>query len=209
MLIRILCGFLLTFTFLWASPTDSLQKDSVVITKKNVPIDLEQWYAKWHKIQLCDSNNIELYKFIKRWYRTPYCFGGASKRGTDCSGFTMVLADSLFKIKLNRVAGDQLKQCIRPVKRQELQEGDLVFFTIGQRYWISHVGIYLKDHKFAHAACIGGVIISDLREPYYNTWFFKGGRIEKMTEPHFDPSIHQVVIPKQNNEPVLKPAESL
>jgi lipoprotein Spr len=64
---------------------------------------------------------------------------------------------------------------VSPVGKDELKEGDLVFFKIHSRS-ISHVGIYLGDGRFAHAS-MKGVAISSLDDPYYNRYFYKGGRL--------------------------------
>ncbi len=56
------------------------------------------------------------------------------------------------------------------VLKQELQKGDLVFFSHGRR--ISHVGIVQEitedgDIKFIHAATSKGVIVSSLNDKYW------------------------------------------
>jgi lipoprotein Spr len=61
------------------------------------------------------------------------------------------------------------------VRKDELQEGDLVFFKIHSRS-ISHVGIYLGNNKFAHASS-RGVAINSLDDGYYSRYFYKGGRL--------------------------------
>ena len=45
------------------------------------------------------------------------------------------------------------------------------------RISITHIGIYLGDNRFAHASSSRGVVISNLNEPYYSRYFYKGGRI--------------------------------
>jgi len=50
-----------------------------------------------------------------------------------------------------------------------------VFFKIESKN-VSHVGVYLMNNKFVHASTKKGVIISDLNEPYYQKYFFTGGR---------------------------------
>jgi lipoprotein Spr len=67
---------------------------------------------------------------------------------------------------------------VKPIKKSALKEGDLVFFKIKQKR-ISHVGVYVGNNKFAHASVQNGVIISDLDEPYYKMYFYKGGRVER------------------------------
>ena len=65
---------------------------------------------------------------------------------------------------------------VDPLPKDELKEGDLVFFKIKSRS-ITHIGIYLGDNRFAHASSSRGVVISNLNEPYYSRYFYKGGRI--------------------------------
>ena len=64
---------------------------------------------------------------------------------------------------------------VSPVKRDDLKEGDLVFFKIHSRS-ITHIGIYLGNNRFAHASS-KGVAISSLDDAYYSRYFFKGGRL--------------------------------
>ena len=64
---------------------------------------------------------------------------------------------------------------VNPVGKDDLKEGDLVFFKIHSRR-ISHVGIYLGNNKFAHASS-RGVAISSLDDNYYSRYFYKGGRL--------------------------------
>ena len=64
---------------------------------------------------------------------------------------------------------------VNPVSKDDLKEGDLVFFKIHSRS-ISHVGIYLGNNRFAHASS-KGVAISSLDDAYYSRYFYKGGRM--------------------------------
>jgi lipoprotein Spr len=109
------------------------------------------------------------------WVGTPYQFGGSTKNGIDCSGFTKMLVEEIYKITLTRDSRSMYKQC-NPVSKSDLKEGDLVFFNIS-RGQISHVGVYLGNNKFIHSSTQKGVIMSDLREGYYKRYFYKGGRL--------------------------------
>ena len=107
------------------------------------------------------------------WLGVRYRFGGSSRSGTDCSGFTMAIF-SQFGYSLAHGAGDQYAQC-RKVTDQEREAGDLVFFSWGSG--IDHVGIYLGGGTFIHASTSGGVIISSLYESYYANGYVGAGRI--------------------------------
>ena len=63
------------------------------------------------------------------------------------------------------------------IKKNKLQEGDLVFFHNGRKKKkATHVGIYLKNGKFIHASTSRGVIISRLNEDYWQKHWLSGGR---------------------------------
>ena len=115
-----------------------------------------------------DSNKVlaELNDFIKKWLGVPYKVGGLNKNGIDCSGFATVIYKELFHINLPRTVDAQSNLGI-PIAGA-FKTGDLLFFnTTGK---ISHVGIYLSNNQFAHAASQGpsiGIIISSLNERYY------------------------------------------
>lgn len=121
-------------------------------------------------------NNLKLFSFIDEWYGTPYRFGGSTKDGIDCSAFSSNLMTNVFGVGLPRMAKDQYSVCAH-VKRDDLQEGDLVFFHT-TRKGISHVGVYLGNNKFVHASLNYGVTISSLEDPYYSRTFRGGGRTQ-------------------------------
>jgi cell wall-associated NlpC family hydrolase len=123
-------------------------------------------------------NDNKLLELIESWYGTKYRFGGDSRQGVDCSGFTRAFMGAYYDVELSRRSEDQYLQCTR-IKKKKLRQGDLVFFkTRGAKGGISHVGVYLCNNKFVHAATSSGVMISDLDEDYYKTRFVGGGRIK-------------------------------
>jgi cell wall-associated NlpC family hydrolase len=80
----------------------------------------------------------------------PYVWGGASRGGFDCSGFVVYLFKTMRGKTLPHSAAAQ-SRLGTPVRREELQPGDLVFFSTYRR-GVSHVGIYIGENKFIHAA---------------------------------------------------------
>lgn len=125
-------------------------------------------------VALNATSNMKLFSFVYDWIGTPYRFGGATKKGIDCSGFTKKLYDQVFNLDIKRNSRD-IFSMVSPVKKTDLKEGDLVFFKIHTRS-ISHVGIYLGDNRFAHASS-RGVAINSLDDNYYSRYFYKGGRL--------------------------------
>ena len=104
----------------------------------------------------------------------PYVWGGTSPEGFDCSGFTQYVYKQL-GIKLNRTAAQQLKNGYEVTN---LQTGDLVFFknTYATSAAASHVGIYIGNNQFIHAAN-GGVKITSLDHEYYAPRYIGARRV--------------------------------
>jgi murein DD-endopeptidase / murein LD-carboxypeptidase len=123
--------------------------------------------------------DLHLIHTIYPWLGTPHCDGGSSLKGTDCSGFVQSVFQERYRVRLSRSAADMYEQDIVRVDREDLQEGDLVFFRIGSRS-ISHVGIYLKGDRFVHASTSQGVIVSSLQEPYYRKAYYRTGRVKNL-----------------------------
>jgi cell wall-associated NlpC family hydrolase len=116
----------------------------------------------------------ELYCEILDWIGVKYRYGQGTKSGTDCSSFTANVTRNTLEYNISGSSASIFESCTR-VEKNELQEGDLVFFKINKTR-ISHVGVYLQNGKFAHASVHGGVMISDLEEAYYKKYYYCGGR---------------------------------
>ncbi len=121
-----------------------------------------------------ETANYDLLVFTLDWRGTPYCYGGSSKKGTDCSGYTSNVYKEIYKKEIPRVSRDIYANSM-PIRKYALYEGDLVFFATSGGTMITHVGIYLWDGYFAHASYSKGVMISNLRQGYYHRTFVSGG----------------------------------
>jgi Cell wall-associated hydrolases (invasion-associated proteins) len=119
----------------------------------------------------------KLLEILEYWYGTRYRYGGETRKGIDCSAFTQAFMASYFDYQLPRTAEEQYAASKR-IKKKKLRQGDLVFFkTRGPKGGITHVGVYLMNNRFVHAATSSGVRISDLNEDYYKTKYAGAGRI--------------------------------
>lgn len=96
-----------------------------------------------------------------------YRFGGKNPdAGLDCSGMVSYVYGQATKLKVQGSAAD-LARNSRPIERNELRPGDLVFFNTRGRAF-SHVGIYIGDARFIHAPSTNGrVRIDRLSDNYY------------------------------------------
>lgn len=110
------------------------------------------------------GSNLE--KYVDQWLGVPYQYGGMSKNGVDCSGFTSRVMQDLYHLNIPRTAENQYENS-RKVSDSRRKAGDLVFFRNVRGRGIDHVGVYLGNNKFAHASTKAGVIISNLDEDYY------------------------------------------
>jgi len=133
------------------------------------------YYAQTLGVHLAHTENQSLLQTITNWLGTPYSYGANSRRGTDCSGFVTQVFQKVYSITLKR-SSRSMFTAVQHVAKTDMKAGDLVFFRHGKGA-IYHVGIYLKDGKFAHAACNGGVMVSSLHQPYYQHNFYAAGRV--------------------------------
>ena len=130
----------------------------------------------------------EVVNYAKQFLGVPYVYGGASKSGFDCSGFTMYVYNK-FGISMRHGAQAQAKlgtavnadKKLASSLKQNLQPGDLVFFldyeTMDE---IGHCGIYIGDGEFIHASSGSGYCVkinSLLPGEYYNTRYCAARRV--------------------------------
>jgi cell wall-associated NlpC family hydrolase len=120
----------------------------------------------------------DLEKFVRSWLHVPYQYGGLSRSGVDCSGFSLLALRQVYSLHIPRTAADQYAEGIT-VRQQALLPGDLVFFRNIRNRGIDHVGIYLGDGRFAHATETAGVVVSHMNEAYYQEHFAGACRYRK------------------------------
>ncbi|QNH61935.1 C40 family peptidase [Hymenobacter sediminicola] len=134
------------------------------------------YYGQALGLRLARTENTTLLRTVLDWMGTPYRYGSNSKKGTDCSGFVTRVFKEVYGITLQR-SSRSMFQSVKRVDKDEMETGDLVFFRRGPGQPIYHVGIYLKDGKFAHSATNGGVMVSSLNQAYYHRNFYAAGRV--------------------------------
>ncbi|MBU4447743.1 MAG: C40 family peptidase [Proteobacteria bacterium] len=122
----------------------------------------------------------------KAYLNAPYARGASLKNSlsTDCSGFVQFIYHG-FKIDLPRSSAEQAqvgKVVTRKMDFSKLLPGDLLFFRRGSH--VGHAGIYMGEGKMIHASTHRyGVIISELRQSYYEGNFEVAKRVIEVEYP--------------------------
>ena len=103
----------------------------------------------------------------------PYRYGGSTTQGFDCSGLVQYAYAKSGK-HIPRTTAQQWQQ-LQPIKNDNLQVGDLLFFRIEGK--IAHVGLYLGSRRFVHAPASGREVeVAELDSGFYRQAFVRAGR---------------------------------
>lgn len=164
--------------------TDPQSDDTYYYLPENENISMEEIIL--HNVENLSEkqkqNSDKLIMNIIKYFGTPYVWGGNTRNGLDCSGFTKLVFQEAFGLSLFRVARDQFTQGEAIPALEDLQLGDLVFFDTRPSSRPGHVGIYLGNRLFAHASTKQGVIVSSFDTKYYNDKFMGGRRFKELFE---------------------------
>ena len=147
---------------------EATETDSLVSNKTSLPEVVE------------DEKAEQIISTAMTFSGVRYKFGGTSRRGMDCSGLLYVS----FKehgIEFPRISYEMANQG-RKIGVKKVRKGDLLFFKTRKRgKRINHVGLVVDvdgdDIKFIHSTTSRGVIVSSLREGYWNHAFVKATRV--------------------------------
>ena len=122
-----------------------------------------------------NATAVEIANYAMQFVGCDYVYGATGPYSFDCSGLVYYCFGQ-FGITLKRVADDQMHNNGVAVSRSNLQVGDLVFFGSGS--YSNHVGIYIGNNNFVHAANpSSGVRVSSMNETYYANRYIGARRI--------------------------------
>lgn len=112
-----------------------------------------------------------------KYLGAPYVWAGTNPNGFDCSGFTYFIVNWVLGNNFPRAIEDQLAsgEYVHP---NDLQPGDLVFFTDTYKPGLSHVGIYIGKGQFVNAGSEDDVVaISNMWDDYWGPRYLESRRI--------------------------------
>lgn len=101
-------------------------------------------------------------EFFEHWKGTVYEFGGLSKDGIDCSGFTQLYYLGIHNTVLPKNSRDQRKLG-QTTTLEHIQDHDLIFCRPYAEITSHHVAIYY-GHQVWHSRRKGGVVCQTMDE---------------------------------------------
>lgn len=127
-----------------------------------------------------DKNTDKIIKTALSYNGTKYKYGGTTKKGMDCSGLIYTSFTS-HDISLHRSSAMMATQG-KKIRLNDVQKGDLLFFRTDKKAGkINHVGLIVDieddDVKFIHSTTSRGVIVSSIKDGYWNHAFVEARRV--------------------------------
>lgn len=160
----------------------ALERNKLLAEQNQILHDLDALESRRNHIaqSAIDYNKENILKNAKQHLGGKYVWGGTHPKGFDCSGYTQYIYKKE-GVSIPRTAYAQSKVG-KEVSRFRLKKGDLLFFLTdkSRKIPVTHVGIYIGDGKFIHAASKKkGIIITSLDDSRYSLLFVKATRIIK------------------------------
>ena len=122
-----------------------------------------------------NSNMDKAIDLLKQQVGKPYVWGNEGPDSFDCSGLVQYIYKNALGKNLPRVSYEQAKVG-QAVSRENLQPGDLIFFDTMNKGRVSHVGIYIGNNEFIHAANSKKGVIKSSLTGYYDKKFVNARR---------------------------------
>lgn len=94
----------------------------------------------------------------------PYVYGAQGTDSFDCSGLTSYVYSKAAGVNIGRTTYDQVKQGTT-VSMNNLQPGDLLFWGSASAPY--HVGIYVGNNQYIHAATPGQGVVKQTISTYF------------------------------------------
>ena len=141
-------------------------------------------YADGYDVNMSFANTDDILSQATSFIGTRYRLGSKGPNAFDCSGFTSYIYGQN-NIAIGGSSRDQYARNI-PIRREEMQPGDLVFFTSpNSGHGVGHVGIIMDYDPisdtfiFIHASSKNGVKISNSTDGNYTRRYIGVRRVAK------------------------------
>ncbi len=141
-------------------------------------------YADGYDVNMSFASTDDILQQATSFIGTRYRLGSKGPYSFDCSGFTSYVYGQN-NIAIGCSSRDQYARNI-PIRREEMQPGDLVFFTSPHSgHGVGHVGIIMdydpisNSFTFIHASSKGGVKISHSTDGNYSRRYIGVRRVAK------------------------------
>ncbi|MEM9141608.1 MAG: C40 family peptidase [Bacteroidota bacterium] len=167
------CGIVKKRTTYAEKPTVTVEASEPAANPKTNPPDKRK-----EKLELTKADKV--LNTALTYSGVRYRYGGTTRKGMDCSGLLYV-SFAEHNVALPRVSYEMATEGKR-IRIKDVAKGDLLFFKTkksGKR--INHGGLVVAvendEIKFIHSSSSRGVIVSSLREGFWNYAFVKATRI--------------------------------
>lgn len=177
----ITAGITLSSAAFAADPISDVSKEVAVEVPKESMFQASKSYIGRVSDRLADSVTIKSDELINRAMEVigvRYRWDTElPQSGLDGSSFVAYVFKDKLGFLLPRKSA-QLSLVGKPINRDELKPGDLVFFNT-MRLTFSHVGIYVGDNKFIHSPSKGAnVRVDDITSIYWDKRFDGARRLD-------------------------------
>ena len=165
-----------------------LEADTLLEPEREITVDeamtvhqrLVEFYTAWAVNPTEPQRYLgeDVAEFALQYVGCRYVRGGQGPRKFDCSGFVYYVYKH-FGYDLKPGARNQWSLLDERISRDELLPGDLLFFSRnGRASSIFHVGIYIGDGQFVHAAnSSDGLIVTDIDHAWYVNRYLGAKRV--------------------------------
>jgi cell wall-associated NlpC family hydrolase len=126
------------------NPSTEAITNKTPITNKNIEPTV-------NNIQNSSSKMDNAISLLKSQVGKSYVWGANGPNSFDCSGLVKYIYKNALEKNIPRTSYEQSKFG-QAVDRKDLQVGDLVFFDTMGKGRVSHVGMYIGNNEFIHAA---------------------------------------------------------
>lgn len=151
---------------------------------RNLYLFIKYGYATTDKITgipgeaFNDATFAKLMQEATKYIGFPYQWGGSTPETSfDCSGFVCWVYTHSGVHNLPRTTAQQIYNQCKPVSKDEVKPGDLVFFTgtYQSSNPVTHIGIYVGDNQMLH--CGDPIGYANLGNSYWVKHFYGFGRL--------------------------------